>query len=52
LRWVQERTDETIRDLEQKRAHIDAALAELRVINSEVRLRLAGKGASKAYGDS
>jgi DNA-binding transcriptional MerR regulator len=52
LRWVLERTDETIRELEQKRAHIDAALAELRVINSEVRLRLAGKGASKAYGDS
>jgi DNA-binding transcriptional MerR regulator len=40
LRWVQERTDATIRELEQKRAHIDAALAELRVINSEVRARL------------
>lgn len=40
LRWVQERTDETIRELEQKRAHIDAALAELRLINSEVRARL------------
>jgi DNA-binding transcriptional MerR regulator len=39
LRWVQERTDETIRELEQKRAHIDAALAELRLINAEVRAR-------------
>jgi DNA-binding transcriptional MerR regulator len=44
LRWVQERTDDTIRELEQKRAHIDAALAELRVINAEVRQRLGSKG--------
>jgi DNA-binding transcriptional MerR regulator len=43
LRWVQERTDETIRELEQKRAHIDAALAELRLINAEVRARLGAR---------
>jgi DNA-binding transcriptional MerR regulator len=40
LRYVLQRTDETIRDLELKRAHIDATLAELRVINAEVRAQL------------
>lgn len=40
LRYVLEKTDITIRELEEKRAHIDATLAELRLINSEVRLQL------------
>ncbi|MBL8331156.1 MAG: MerR family DNA-binding transcriptional regulator [Rubrivivax sp.] len=40
LRYVLERTDATIRDLEEKRAHIEATLAELRLINAEVRKRL------------
>jgi DNA-binding transcriptional MerR regulator len=44
LRWVLERTDETIRELQQRRAHIDATLAELRAINAEVRERLGSKG--------
>ena len=44
LRWVLARTDETIRELEQRRAHIDATLAELRTINAEVRERLGAKG--------
>ena len=40
LRYVLARTDQTIRELEQKRAHIDATLAELRLINGEVRKQL------------
>jgi DNA-binding transcriptional MerR regulator len=40
LQWVRERTDETLRELEQRRAQIDATLAELRVINAEVRHKL------------
>ncbi|MFO1328106.1 MAG: MerR family DNA-binding transcriptional regulator [Rubrivivax sp.] len=43
LRWVLERTDAAIAELELKRAHIDAALAELRVINGAVRDRLESK---------
>ena len=43
LRWVLERTDAAIAELELKRAHIDAALAELRVINGAVRDRLENK---------
>lgn len=43
LKYVLDRTDETIADLEQKRAHIDATLAELRVINTEVRQKLEGR---------
>lgn len=43
LRWVLERTDAAIAELEQKRAHIEATLAELRVINAAVRERLADK---------
>jgi DNA-binding transcriptional MerR regulator len=39
-RFVLERTDATIRELEQRRAHIDATLAELRVINAMVRKQL------------
>jgi hypothetical protein len=37
---VLDRTDAAIRELEQKRAHIDASLAELRVINDTVRRAL------------
>jgi DNA-binding transcriptional MerR regulator len=40
LRYVLQRTDAAIAELEQKRAHIDATLAELRVINEEVRKHL------------
>ena len=40
LRYVLERTDAAIAELEQKRAHIEATLAELRVINDEVRRHL------------
>jgi DNA-binding transcriptional MerR regulator len=40
MKFVLERTDATIRELELKRAHIDASLAELRVINAEVRKQL------------
>ena len=36
LNYVITRTDTAIAELEQKRAHIDATLAELRVINAEV----------------
>lgn len=43
-KWVRERTDAAIRELEEKRAHIDATLAELRLINAEVRRQLEGKG--------
>ena len=41
LRFVLERTDRTIAELETRRAHIDATLAELRVINTAVRKQLA-----------
>lgn len=40
LRFTLERTDAAIRELEAKRAHIDATLAELRVINESVRQQL------------
>jgi DNA-binding transcriptional MerR regulator len=40
LQWVLQRTDESIRELEAKRAAIDATLAELRLINGEVRKQL------------
>lgn len=40
LQWVQQRTDESIRELEARRAAIDATLAELRHINAEVRRQL------------
>jgi DNA-binding transcriptional MerR regulator len=43
MRYVLERTDAGIRDLEEKRAHLDASLAELRAINSAVRKQLALK---------
>ena len=37
MRYVLSRTDEAIAELQQKRDHIDATLAELRVINDAVR---------------
>ena len=40
LKFVLERTDAAITQLETKRAHIEATLAELRVINAEVRKQL------------
>jgi DNA-binding transcriptional MerR regulator len=40
LKFVLERTDKAIVDLETKRAHIEASLAELRVINATVRRHL------------
>jgi DNA-binding transcriptional MerR regulator len=40
LKFVVERTDAAIAQLEQKRAHIEASLAELRVINQGARERL------------
>jgi len=39
-RWVLSRTDKAIVALEAKRAHIDATLAELRVINEAMRRTL------------
>lgn len=41
MKFVVERTDKAITELETKRAHIDATLAELRVINATVRKHLA-----------
>jgi len=43
MKYVQERTDKAIAELETKRAHIDASLAELRVINATVRRQLDAK---------
>ena len=43
LRYVLARTDEAIGELEQRRAHIETTLAELRLINDTVRSHLAGK---------
>ena len=40
LRYVLERTDSAIAELEQKRVHIESSLAELRMINSGVRKNL------------
>jgi DNA-binding transcriptional MerR regulator len=40
LKFVQDRTDKAIAELETKRAHIEASLAELRVINATVRRQL------------
>src|SRR3569833_2728947 len=37
MKYVLDRTSKAIAELEQKRAHIDAALAELRVINASVK---------------
>jgi DNA-binding transcriptional MerR regulator len=43
LRFVITRTDAAIAELEQKRAHIEASLAELRVINATARKQLEAK---------
>jgi DNA-binding transcriptional MerR regulator len=43
MRYVLERTDVGIRELEEKRAHLDAALAEMRAINAAVRRQLSLK---------
>ena len=40
LKYVLNKTDAAIADLELKRAHLDAMLSELRIINAEVRQRL------------
>ena len=40
LRYVMQRTDNAIAELEQKRVHIESSLAELRIINSNVRKNL------------
>ena len=40
LKYVLNKTDAAIVDLELKRAHLDAMLSELRIINAEVRQRL------------
>ena len=40
LQWVRERTDLSMAELEARRAAIDATLAELRLINTEVREQL------------
>ena len=37
MKYVLERTNKAIAELEQKRAHIDASLAELRIINATVK---------------
>jgi len=42
MKFVLERTDQAIAELETKRAHIEATLAELRVINATVRRQLQG----------
>lgn len=43
LEWVLQRTDAAIAALEQKQAHIEATLAELRLINDSVRAQLAAR---------
>ena len=43
LKYVLQRTDQAIDELERKRADIDATLAELRVINETVRAHLASR---------
>jgi DNA-binding transcriptional MerR regulator len=48
MRYVVERTDETIAELETKRAHIEALLSELRLINQRVREALAAQAPKPA----
>jgi len=43
LKYVLQRTDDAIAELEQRRAHIDTTLSELRLINDTVRGHLADK---------
>ena len=40
LRYVLQRTDKVIAELEEKRVHIESSLAELHIINSNVRQNL------------
>jgi DNA-binding transcriptional MerR regulator len=40
LKYVRERTDQAIADLEEKRRNLDALLSELRLINAEVARQL------------
>jgi len=40
MKYVLDKTSKAIAELEQKRAHIDASLAELRIINATVRRSL------------
>ncbi|MFZ4478651.1 MAG: MerR family transcriptional regulator [Rhodoferax sp.] len=47
LRYVIDRTDTAIGELEQKRSQIDATLAELRVINASCRRHLATRRRSE-----
>jgi uncharacterized coiled-coil protein SlyX len=48
MRYVVERTDQTIAELETKRAHIEATLSELRLINQRVREALASQASKPA----
>ena len=48
MRYVVERTDQTIAELETKRAHIEATLSELRLINQRVREALASQAPKPA----
>ena len=41
MKYVLDKTSKAIAELEQKRAHIDASLAELRIINATVKRGLA-----------
>jgi len=43
LEWLLGRTDAAIAELEQRRAHVEATLAELRLINGEARRQLEGR---------
>jgi DNA-binding transcriptional MerR regulator len=47
MRYVVERTDVAIAELETKRAHIEATLAELRFINTKVREALAAQASPR-----
>ena len=40
MKYVLDKTSKAIAELEQKRAHIDASLAELRIINATVKRSL------------
>ncbi|NRF68287.1 MerR family DNA-binding transcriptional regulator [Aquincola sp. S2] len=44
LKYVRDRTDAAIAELERKRTAIDATLAELRLINQTVRTALGSRG--------
>ena len=43
LKYVLQRTDKAIQELEEKRVHIEATLAEIRIINATVRKALGGR---------